>query len=143
GTWLATGSMDETVRIWDPATSTCTATLTDHTGEVTSVAIAPDGTWLATTGRDETVRIWDPTTSTCTATLTDHTEDVTSVAIAPDGTWLATTGLDKTVRIWDATEQRTVAIACTDGFLSSCVWAAGRELVVGGLQGIHLFAFRT
>ncbi|MFB6567057.1 hypothetical protein [Streptomyces noursei] len=65
------------------------------------------------------------------------------MAIAPDGTWLATTGYDGTVRIWNATEQCTVAIARTDGILSSCTWAAGHELLAGGQQGIYLFAFRT
>ncbi|UUU37874.1 NB-ARC domain-containing protein [Streptomyces sp. NBC_00162] len=103
GTWLATTSFDETVRIWDRTTGTCTATLTDHTSSVNSVAISPDGTWLATTSFDETVRIWDRTTGTCTATLTDHTNRVNSVAISPDGTWLATTSDDETVRIWDRT----------------------------------------
>ncbi|MDK0524807.1 hypothetical protein [Streptomyces sp. ML-6] len=58
GTWLATTSADNTVRIWDRTTGTCTATLTGHTNSVTSVAIAPDGTWLATTSADNTVRIW-------------------------------------------------------------------------------------
>ncbi|MEV5937029.1 hypothetical protein AB0L56_31025, partial [Streptomyces sp. NPDC052079] len=61
GTWLATTSNDETVRIWDRASGTCTATLTGHTHWVWSVAIAPDGTWLATTSDDETVRIWGVT----------------------------------------------------------------------------------
>ncbi|MFE0845877.1 NB-ARC domain-containing protein, partial [Streptomyces rochei] len=61
-------------------------TLTGHTGQVLSVAIAPDGTWLATTSFDKTVRIWDRATGTCTATLTGHTGQVLSVAIAPDGT---------------------------------------------------------
>ncbi|MCX4657280.1 NB-ARC domain-containing protein [Streptomyces microflavus] len=101
GTWLATTSYDETVRVWDRATGTCTTTLTGHTDTVYSVAISPDGTWLATTSWDETVRVWDRATGTCTTTLTGHTEPVTSVAISPDGTWLATTSYDETVRVWD------------------------------------------
>jgi WD40 repeat protein len=58
GAWLATTD-DETVRLWDRATGTCTATLTGHTGPVHSVAIAPNGTWLATTDHDGAVRIWN------------------------------------------------------------------------------------
>ena len=60
GTRLATGSDDETVRIWDPATGQTTATLTGHTDWVTAVAWSPDGTCLATASDDKTVRIWDP-----------------------------------------------------------------------------------
>ena len=62
GTWLATASMDRTVRIWDPVTGRERAALTGHTSEVTAVAIAPDGIWLATASHDQTVRIWDPVT---------------------------------------------------------------------------------
>ncbi|GAA2657719.1 NB-ARC domain-containing protein [Streptomyces lunalinharesii] len=142
GTWLATTSNDKIVRIWDLASGTCTTTLTGHTGAVSSVAIAPDGTWLATTSEDGTVRIWNPVTTVTTA-LTGHSNGVSSVAIAPDSAWFATTGFDGTVQVWDAREQRTVAIARTDGNLYSCAWTSGHELAVGGQQGIYLFAFRA
>ena len=69
GSWLATGSDDNTVRIWDPATGSQRHTLTGHTGGVEAVAIAPDGSWLASTGRDGTVRIWDPTSARVVAAL--------------------------------------------------------------------------
>ena len=62
GSWLATGSEDGTVRIWDAATGQERAILTGHTGWVTAVAVAPDGSWLATGGEDGTVRIWDAAT---------------------------------------------------------------------------------
>ncbi|MFC8492936.1 WD40 repeat domain-containing protein [Streptomyces sp. NPDC057235] len=58
GTWIATGSSDGTVRIWDRATATQTAVLTGHITTVNAVAISPDGTWIATGSRDNTVRIW-------------------------------------------------------------------------------------
>jgi hypothetical protein len=68
GTWLATGSEDGPVRIWDPATGQQRAVLTGH-AVVTAVAIAPDGTWLATAGRDGSVRIWDPATGGISAAM--------------------------------------------------------------------------
>ncbi|MFI1718907.1 NB-ARC domain-containing protein, partial [Streptomyces litmocidini] len=94
GAWLATGSFDRTVRLWDRASGTCTTTLTGHSGWVRSVAIAPDGTWLASGSYDGTVRLWDRASGTCTTTLTGHNRPVKSVAISPDGTWLATGGSD-------------------------------------------------
>lgn len=100
GTWIATGSEDATVRIWDPESGGCISTLTGHTDFVESIAIAPDGTWIATTSADQTVRIWDRATGSCITTLTGHRGGVTSVAISPDGTWMAT-GERHGVRIWD------------------------------------------
>ena len=120
GTWLATGSDDGTVRIWDPATGQQRATLTGHTGYVTAVAIAPDGTWLATASDDGSVRIWDPATGQQRATLTGHTGWVTAVAIAPDGTWLATASDDRSVRIWDpATGQQRATLTGHTGWVTA------------------------
>ncbi|MFE6153679.1 NB-ARC domain-containing protein, partial [Streptomyces sp. NPDC057888] len=102
GTWLATGSRDGAVRLWDRARGRCTKTLTGHTDPVCLVVISPDGTWLATHDkRDKTVRLWDRGNGRCTTTLTGHTREVRTVAISPDGTWLATSGMDGEVRLWD------------------------------------------
>jgi WD40 repeat protein len=56
GTWLATASVDKTMRTW-AADGTPRATLAGHKHGVGAVAIAPDGTWLAT-GDVAAVRIW-------------------------------------------------------------------------------------
>ncbi|MGW2015310.1 NB-ARC domain-containing protein [Streptomyces sp. NPDC001927] len=102
GAWLATAGHDNTVRIWDWATASCTTILAGHGSVVTSVAISPDGAWLATTSRGGTLRIWDRATGVCTVTRSGHIGGATSVAISPDGAWLATTsGQEGTVRIWD------------------------------------------
>jgi WD40 repeat protein len=111
--WLATGSMDDTARVWDAATGHCRHILAGHTDAVRAVAIAPDGTWLATASDDGTVRIWDPATGECRHVLRGHRDKVYALAIAPDGTWLATGGYDNDVRIWDPVtgrETRTVRI---------------------------------
>ncbi|MFC5250208.1 NB-ARC domain-containing protein, partial [Streptomyces nigrescens] len=100
GTWLATGSDDGTVRIWDWASGTRIASLTGHVSEVHSVVIAPDSSWFATTSYDGEVRVWDRASGACTATL-DRSGPVTSVAIAPDSTWLATTSRGTGLRMWD------------------------------------------
>jgi WD40 repeat protein len=101
GTWLATGSSDGTVQIWDADTGLLRASLTGHRGEVTGVAIAPDGGWLATASCDGTARIWDTATGKMRVTLAGHRDWVTAVAIAPDSRWLATASNDSTVRTWD------------------------------------------
>ena len=60
GTKLATGSFDETVKIWavgSGGTYECHSTLTVDS-MVYSVAFSPDGTKLASGSYDNTVRIW-------------------------------------------------------------------------------------
>ena len=60
GSMLASGSTDETIRLWDVATGSLLATLSGHTKAVTSVAYAPAGGTLASGGYDNNeVRFWD------------------------------------------------------------------------------------
>ncbi|CAG8308127.1 unnamed protein product, partial [Penicillium nalgiovense] len=72
GRLLASGSRDETVRLWDPATGALTQTLEGHSSWVDLVDFSPDGRLLAFGSRDETVRLWDPATGALTQTLEGH-----------------------------------------------------------------------
>ena len=42
GTWLATASRDNTVRIWDTVTGLTRRILTGHTGAVGALVVAPE-----------------------------------------------------------------------------------------------------
>jgi len=59
GRWLATGSHDETVKIWEAKTGKMLVSLQGHTGAVTAVAFSPDGTRLATGTDQGELRVWD------------------------------------------------------------------------------------
>ncbi|MBI4747715.1 MAG: ankyrin repeat domain-containing protein, partial [Acidobacteria bacterium] len=100
GNRLATGSLDNTVKVWDVATWQAVATLTGHTDFVSSVTFSPDGNRLATGSLDNTVKVWDVATWQAVATLTGHTDSVFSVAFSPDGNRLATGSWDNTVKVW-------------------------------------------
>jgi WD40 repeat protein len=130
GRFLASGSSDDTVRVWDAASGTLLRTLKGHTSGVNSVAWSPDGRTLASGSDDRTVRVWDAGTEQLLRTLAGHKELVRSVAWSPDGRYLASGSLDRTVRVWDAaswTLLRTLA-GHTD-YVWSVAWSPdGRYL---------------
>ena len=99
GRYLASGSSDKTIKIWETATGTELRTLTGHSMTVWSVAYSPDGRYLASGSLDKTIKIWEVATGKV-RTLTGHYMTFWSVAYSPDGRYLASGSADKTIKIW-------------------------------------------
>ena len=98
GTMLASGALDNTVRVWNVKTATEERRFS-HDNSVRSVAFSPDGTMLASGALDKTVRVWNISTAIEVLRLS-HNSSVRSVAFSPDGTMLASGSWDNTVRVW-------------------------------------------
>ena len=110
GITLASGSRDNTVRLWDVASRQQKAVL-EHPwlASVHSVSFSPDGTTLAS-GSRKTVRLWDVASGQQKAVLEGHTDRVTSVSFSPDGTILASGSWDDTVWLWDVASGQQKAV---------------------------------
>jgi len=89
GTLIASGNVDNLVRLWQTQTGKLWRTLTGHSSGVTSVAFSPDSTLVASGSWDGTVRLWQVQTGATLRTLTGHDNLVTSVAFSPDGALVA------------------------------------------------------
>ncbi|MGH7453161.1 MAG: WD40 repeat domain-containing protein, partial [bacterium] len=69
GNIIATGSNDQTVRLWDVSTGECYKTLLGHTTRIRSVAFSFDGSTIASGSDDQTIKLWNIQTGECLKTL--------------------------------------------------------------------------
>ena len=133
---LASGSGDNTIRIWnveDLNNLRHVRTLRGHTDAVYSVAWSPDGRTLASGSGDGTVRLWNPNNGINFAVLRGHTEIVYSVAWSPDGRILASGSRDETIRLWnpDTHGTRRVLRGHTGSVVSLAFHPNGETLASG------------
>jgi len=105
---IASGSLDKTIRLWDPASGRALGDLIGHTGPVFAVAFSPDGRSLASASGDGMVKLWDLAARRELVTLAGHTDTVFAVAFSPNGRTLATASKDRTVRLWDVAKGSTL-----------------------------------
>lgn len=102
GRMIVSGSVDNTVRLWDIQGNPIGKPLQGHEGAVKSVAfVHPDG-WMVVSGsEDSTVRLWDIQGNPIGEPLRGHQGAVYSVALSQDGQMIASGGADATVRLWN------------------------------------------
>ncbi|KAF9932164.1 hypothetical protein BGZ67_004886, partial [Mortierella alpina] len=128
GQQIASGSYDNTVRLWDAQTGAPGAILSGHAGCVCSVVFSPSGQQIASGSDDNTVRLWDAQTGAPGAILSGHTDSVNSVVFSPSGQQIASGSDDKTLRLWDVKSGLCLA-AMKDfhGGINSIAWNNQRK----------------
>ena len=112
GRWLATGSEDHAVRLWDlqdPSGPNAHPIVLPHDDAVEAVAFSDarseqgdSSRWLATGSRDSTARLYDVEDLLARPiVLGGHEGPVDSVVFGDADRWLATGSGDGTARLWD------------------------------------------
>lgn len=108
--WLATGSQDHTVALWNVerglwnvVTGVHDRSLRAHAGPVTSLAFRPDGSRLASAGADGAVKLWNTLDWQPAMTLTAARTGDARIMFSPCGAYLAGVWRSRGPSIvWDA-----------------------------------------
>lgn len=93
---LFSGSLDNTVKLWDIETGKATRTYFGHIEGVW--AVASDKMRLVSGSHDRTIKVWAKDSEKCLATLIDHQAAVCCLALAEDK--IVSGSDDKTIKIW-------------------------------------------
>ena len=84
GKYLASGSNDNSIKIWNLNDKREKFTLTGHTSYIYAVAITQDGQFIVSGSDDSTIKIWSIVKKTEVCTLIRHTSFVFTIAISND-----------------------------------------------------------
>ena len=135
GSFLASGSDDASVILWDPDSGTERRRLTGHSGPVDAVAVSPDSRLVASGAGDwhkpgipGELWLWDPTTGERVAELSGHLGPVFSAGLHRGWPDPGLGSLDGTVKLWDVTARRERATLRSGlpGWVQALALIAGR-----------------
>ena len=129
--WPSPPRATSTLKVWDVASGRELRTLAGHTGEVSAVALTPDGRLAVSASWDDTLKVWDVASGRELRTLAGHTGSVRAVALTPDGRLAVSASGDHTLKVWDVAsgrELRTLAGHTEPGQRrgAHAGWPAGR-----------------
>ncbi|PCH37737.1 dynein regulator [Wolfiporia cocos MD-104 SS10] len=80
GAYIATGSRDKTIKIWETQSGQLLRTLAGHDNWVRALVFHPTGKFLLSASDDYTIRVWELTTGRCMKTVQAHGHFVTCLA---------------------------------------------------------------
>jgi serine/threonine protein kinase len=138
GRWLASGSADSTVKLWNLESREVRRTMRGRGDFISSLSFTPDGSTLAAGSLDGSIKLWSPATGRGLRTLYNHKARVTSIAFTPSGDAIATAAEDGSVRLRGLKRSRIYG-ALKDigpGAKTLAFSSDGRTLITGGLDGI-------
>lgn len=131
GQYIASGSWDHTVRVWNAKTRALI--LTYAMGDIVdAVAWSPDSRYIASGSWDHTVQVWNVDTGTLVQTYRGHTQEVSSVAWSPNGQYIASGSWDHTMQVWDVRTGTQLFSFTYADFVDAVAWSPnGRYIAVG------------
>nr|XP_053641081.1 transcription initiation factor TFIID subunit 5-like [Cherax quadricarinatus] len=99
--YVASGSSDRSIRVWDCFNGNCMRVLTGHKDVIDALAFSPCGRFLASAGGDKRVLVWDLGHGHLIAEMASHTSTIYTIAFSRDCNILASGGMDNCVKLWD------------------------------------------
>ncbi|KAL4235633.1 p21-activated protein kinase-interacting protein 1-like protein [Mactra antiquata] len=139
---LASGSTDETIRLFNLKKQKELGSLIHHDGSVTSLDFHKN--FLFSTSEDKTLCIWKTFTWECLRTLKGHKAAINYVNIHPSGKLALTVGRDKALHTWNLITGRSAFITNLHKIADIVKWSPDGESYVIVVQNkIDIYSVET
>jgi WD40 repeat protein len=141
GKFLASGSNNAAIGLWNATTGSLIGDLTGHTSYVTAVAFSTTMPLLASASADTTIRLWHIATGSLYRIINAQLDRVDKVVFSPDGRFLASTSskaccvtpVDCTIRLWDPiTGDLKHCLEGHSGAIEALVFSGDSQLLASG-----------
>lgn len=140
GRFVASGSTDETVRLFNMRTRCEMGALMQHDGTIADVQFYKSS-HLFSASEDKTICIWNTGSWQCLKTLRGHKAEVTSLAVHPTGKLLLSVSKDRTLRTWNLVKGRNAYITNIKVAADFVDWSpAGDHFVVGLGKSLDVYS---
>jgi len=100
GDLLASGSIDNTLRLWTVEDGSLLRTMYGHPFPILVLKFTPNGSFIVTGSTDGIGRLWRVSDGKLINTLEGHSGWINSLDVSKDGGLIATCADDYTVRVW-------------------------------------------
>ncbi|KAK2731589.1 hypothetical protein FQN57_003285 [Myotisia sp. PD_48] len=100
GSYIASASFDNHVKLWNARDGKFITSLRGHVGPVYQCCFSADSRLLVSSSKDTTLKVWDVRTGKLAMDLPGHQDEVFAVDWSPDGEKVGSGGRDKAVKIW-------------------------------------------
>ncbi|KAI4880361.1 hypothetical protein NFI96_013978 [Prochilodus magdalenae] len=107
--FIATGSKDETIQLYEMNTRTEHGALLHHEGTVSCLEFYGTS-HLLSGGEDGLLCVWSTKTWDCLKSIKAHTGHVTSLSVHPSGKLALSVGTDKKLRTWNLIDGRSAFV---------------------------------
>ncbi|KAH5565877.1 hypothetical protein HBI24_238250 [Parastagonospora nodorum] len=109
GRYIASGSSDCTIKLWNSTTGALEHSLEGHLAGISALTWSPDSRILASGSDDKSIRLWDTQKGLAHPTpLLGHHNYVYSLCFSPKGNMLVSGSYDEAVFLWDVRAARVM-----------------------------------
>uniref|UniRef100_A0A0N8DXS6 p21-activated protein kinase-interacting protein n=1 Tax=Daphnia magna TaxID=35525 RepID=A0A0N8DXS6_9CRUS len=120
--FLASGSTDESIRLFNLKTRSEYGFLQQHNGTITCLDFFQQS-YLFSGSDDGNVCVWNTRTWNCEKTLKAHEGGVTAISVHPSGKLALTVGKDRAMKTWNLIKGRTAYVTNIKAVADSVKWS--------------------